>query len=148
MITSAFCSNVAYTTLFSCKNNGYTWASRQRDGSHNFVSGINHNYTQYGGAVFGFGNVITAPWSTVTGGAFNMAGGVASSVTGGANNIAGGENGSVSGGYKNIAAGIQSSVTGGSFNNAGGRVSSVGGGDHRSTINAYEWAAGSFLERF
>ncbi|NOU22908.1 MAG: hypothetical protein HOO93_14205 [Methyloglobulus sp.] len=148
MTTRAFCSNPAYRSPLPCSVNGYTWSSRQRDGSHNFVSGMNHNYTQYGGAIFGYANIINAPWSTVVGGAFNITEGVASSVTGGAGNIARGENASVSGGYGNLASGIQSTVTGGSSNNAGGRASSVGGGDHRSTINAYEWAAGSLFERF
>lgn len=146
LVTGSFCSNGAYISPIPCGSNGYKWESRQRSGSHNIVSGVNHNYTQYGGVVLGFGNVINSPWSTVTGGAFNTAGGPASSVTGGAGNIARGENASVSGGTKNVAAGIQSSVTGGSFNTAGGRLSSVSGGNQRSAVNTNEWAAGSLFE--
>lgn len=143
-----FCSFAVYKNMYDCVGNGYLWGSHHREGSHNIISGINHNYTQYGGAVFGFANIINAPWSTVTGGAFNRTHGAASSVSGGAGNIASGENASVSGGSENVASGIQASVTGGSSNSAAGLQSSVSGGNHRSTINSNEWAAGGLLEHF
>jgi len=54
-----------------------------RTGSHNLVLGAGHGYSSWGGFIAGFGNTISSPSATVSGGAENMAGGFASSVSGG-----------------------------------------------------------------
>lgn len=87
-----------------------------RSGSHNIVVGKAHNYSSYGGLVVAFQNSITAPWASVTGGAYNQAIGGGCSVSGGSNNQAG-------------APGVAySSVSGGSGNEASGNTASIGGG--------------------
>jgi len=54
-----------------------------RTGSHNLVVGAGHVYSSWGGFVAGFGNTISGPCASVSGGAGNTAGGYASSVSGG-----------------------------------------------------------------
>ena len=54
-----------------------------RSGSHNIVVGGGHNFTSYGGLVAGYGNTISGPCATVSGGAANTASGMYSSVSGG-----------------------------------------------------------------
>lgn len=88
-------------------------------GSHNLVIGTENTYTSYGGLVAGWGNGITAPYASVSGGNYNTATGFAASVTGGFLNNAGGRDGtpnlmaSVSGGYGNEAEGAYSAILGG-----------------------------------
>jgi len=54
-----------------------------RTGSHNVVVGTGHGYSSWGGFVAGFGNTVSGPCASVSGGAENTAGGFASSVSGG-----------------------------------------------------------------
>jgi hypothetical protein len=142
----------------TCTSNGGIWAPNQRTGSHNLIVGNKNVYTQYGGLVAGYGNVVNAENSSVSGGENNIALGPVSSVTGGRNNkasgywswigsgsgntasgsnssvssgqlgIASGAYASVNGGYKNTASGYYSTVSAGSENIAAGNSSSVSGG--------------------
>jgi hypothetical protein len=54
-----------------------------RTGSHNLVVGSGHGYSSWGGFVAGFGNTISGPYASVSGGSGNTAAGYASSVSGG-----------------------------------------------------------------
>jgi uncharacterized protein YoxC len=83
-----------------------------RGGSHNIV-GAHHGYRSYGGLVAGVENMISGPYASVSGGAFNNAKAVGSSVSGGFNNEAGGDYASVCGGNSNRASGEDSAVSGG-----------------------------------
>lgn len=83
---------------------GYNEASSRTDmctGSHNLIVGHANDYTQYGGIVVGYNNVISGPFSSVSGGNSNTAS-------------------SVSGGASNTASGILSSVSGGDNHESGG----------------------------
>jgi hypothetical protein len=102
-----------------------------KTGSHNLVVGLMHNYSSYGGSVFGRNNIISGDYSSVSGGSRNTASGGYSSV---------------SGGYNNMASALYSSVSGGSNNTASGETSSVSGGNTREASGAYDWRAGSLLE--
>ncbi len=130
----AICSMGDYTTQADCENNGGTWATNQRQGSHNVVIGNEHQYTQYGGFVTGIGNVINGTWASVSGGYENTASGEAASVSGGGGNTASGEAASVSGGEVNIASGWAASISGGRDNTASGEAASVSGG-HKNTAS-------------
>lgn len=101
---------------------------RDRSGSHNLIMGEDNGYTSIGGIVVGFANSISAPYATITGGAYNASSGSFSTVTGGEINLATGEGASVSGGFGGVASGRWSSVSGGQSNTAEGEVSSVSGG--------------------
>jgi len=91
----------------------------RRDGSHNLVVGYRNNYSQHGGIVVGLENEISGPFSSVSGGWFNLASGGLSSVSGGDHNTASGNRSSVSGGVANTASGLNSAVGGGFNKNAG-----------------------------
>jgi hypothetical protein len=84
-----------------------------RGGSHNIVVGAHHGYRSYGGLVAGVENMISFPYASVSGGAFNNARAVGSSVSGGFNNEAAGDYASVCGGNSNRAIGEDSAVSGG-----------------------------------
>jgi len=53
-----------------------------RTGSHNVVVGVGHGYSSWGGFVTGFGNTVSGPQASVSGGAENTAGGYAASIRG------------------------------------------------------------------
>ncbi len=143
---SDFCSDGAYDNQSNCESNGNYWAGSFKSGSHNLVVGSGHSYSQYGGVVFGYQNVINGSYATVSGGNANTASGLSSSVSGGEANTASGWSSSVSGGYNNTASGGSSSVSGGEFNTASGNYSSVSGGAYRSATGMYDWVAGSLFE--
>ena len=87
-----------------------------KSGSHNLVVGQGHTYSSYGGIVVGHNNSITGEFSSVSGGNFNSASGLASSVVAGSGNTAFGDYSSVSGGGFNSASGSNSSVLGDFYN--------------------------------
>jgi len=89
-----------------------------RTGSHNLVLGDENEYISYGGLVAGYGNTISGPYT------------------------------SVSGGKNNIASGIMSSVSGGYQNSASGGASSVSGGESRSVSGPSDWRAGTLFESY
>ena len=114
-----------------------------RSGSHMLITGMNNDYTSFGGIVAGTmngstghfasvlgggGNNATGDFSVVLGGIANTASGFFSTVAGGAENTASGDLASVTGGEGNTASGTGSSVSGGGSNVAAGTNSTVGGG--------------------
>jgi len=116
-----------------------------RTGSHNFITGTGHEFTSYGGAVFGQNNEIAGAYATVTGGVENVASGDKSTVTGGGSNIASSGGTSINGGFGNRSEGFFSSVTGGTENVATGNFSSVNGGGHNHASGTYAWVGGGKL---
>ena len=128
-----------------------------RSGSHNLVVGIDHTFNSYGGFIAGFGNNITAPYASVSGGRDNSASGsyasvsggkdnrangLGSSVSGGRDNTASSNQATVSGGFDNTASGLQSSVSGGAGNTASGPHSSVSGGAVNTAIGGSSSVSG------
>lgn len=109
-------------------NENFSQPVRPRTGSHNLILGEENGYTSTSGLVVGFANSVTAPYSTITGGAFNTSSGMFSSVTGGEQNIATVEGATVGGGRNGQATGIRSSVTGGENNIATAEGATVSGG--------------------
>jgi hypothetical protein len=133
-----------------------------RTGSHNLIVGTNHNYSSYGGIVFGNGNTISGSYASVSGGLYNTASGGNSSVSGGESNTASGqyssvsggyagvadnESSSVSGGFNNQANAPYSSVSGGDGNNASGTGSSISGGAYHTVTGWADWAAGGLFQQ-
>lgn len=120
-----------------------------RTGSHNLVIGIDHGYTSYAGflagrhnkisgtssSVMGYGNEVTASYSSVSGGYFNTASGIYSSVSGGYANTTSAAYASVSGGRDNTAGGNYASISGGRNNEASGMSSFVAGGGGANDID-------------
>ncbi len=100
----------------------------ERSGSHNVIIGEDHGYTNAGGLVAGFQNIISGAYASVTSGANNDAQGLASSVSGGTLNVTFARLSSISGGATNAASGIDASVSGGRSNDATGELSSISGG--------------------
>ena len=115
-----------------------------KSGSHNLVVGQGHTYSSYGGIVVGHNNSITGEFSSVSGGNFNTASGLASSVVAGSGNTAFGDYSSVSGGDFNTASGLASSVSGGTYNVAEGSRSSVSGGGFNSASGSNSSVLGDF----
>ncbi len=115
-------------------------ASSVSGGSGNTTSG---NYSSVSG---GLTNAASGTLSSVSGGWDNVASANSSSVSGGRENVASGIASSVNGGRDNMASGISSSISGGSSNEASGSNSSVSGGYERTTINTYNWRAGTLSE--
>jgi len=130
----------------SCTAAGGTWALNHKSGSHNLIVGDRHNYSRWGGVVFGAGNTSNYNSASVTGGQNNVASGSLSSVSGGNGNQATAQVSSVSGGAGNTASHTASSVSGGSSNTASGVQSSVSGGSSRSATTINSWTAGGLTE--
>jgi hypothetical protein len=135
-----------------------TCTTGPKTGSHNLVIGGGNFYSMYAGQVAGFGNTISGPFDSVTGGNRNTANGDFASVSGGAGNTSnsnaswvggGGFNtasapgASVSGGVGNIASGDNTSVSGGEDNTASGPGASISGGFGLAQPAGDGWAAGS-----
>jgi len=78
------------------------------------------------------------PYSTVSGGRYNIATGLYGSVSGGYSNIANGENSSISGGVYHDAPGSNASVSGGYNNTASGNSASVLGGFSQNATGTYQ----------
>ena len=131
----------------------------QRTGSHNLVVGREHEYTNFGGFVAGYRNMVVGPYASVSGGSGNIAigpyasvsGGYANSathlyasVTGGSYNVASLDYATVSGGSYNTASGSSASVSGGWANSASGPRSSVSGGYGNTASNLYATVSGGF----
>jgi hypothetical protein len=114
-----------------------------KNGSHNLVVGIGHNYSSFGGFVAGRDNTVSREYASVSGGNGNTASGRSSSVSGGNGNTASGQHSSVSGGAGNTASGDTSSVSGGQINTASGSASSVSGGFTRAASGQFDWRAGA-----
>ncbi len=120
-----------------------------RGGSHNLIVGDEHGYGSYGGLVAGYQNKIGLPFTSVTGGECNIAGGsgpppagcpivpdvggFGQTVSGGADNVASGAKASVAGGYMNVASSAASSIAGGMFNQALGGAAAIAGGYNNAT---------------
>jgi hypothetical protein len=62
-----------------------------KTGSHNLILGVYNHYTSSGGLVAGYGNSISAPFASVSGGVNNTASGTYASVSGGNGNTASGQ---------------------------------------------------------
>ena len=69
-----------------------------KTGSHNLVVGPENRYFSYGGLVVGSQNTISGPFSSVSGGVFNIASGNFSSVSGGNGHTASGDSNWAAGG--------------------------------------------------
>ncbi len=125
---------------------GYNEAHPVNDvktGSHNLVAGNQNSYSNYGGVVFGFNNIVSNIYSSVSGGRYNTASGDYSSVSGGYGNTASVSRSSVSGGMYNTASGALSSVSGGAGNTASHTYSSILGGNTTSSSADYEAVLGT-----
>jgi hypothetical protein len=127
------CSDGRYASQGVCENNGNVWAVSHKSGSHTLVIGPGHSYSQWGGLLAGYRNVVNGIAAAVSGGSDNQAGGAYSSVSGGGTNRASGANSSVSGGFINITT-------------AGADHASVSGGVLKLANGEYDWAAGSLYE--
>jgi hypothetical protein len=125
-----------------CAAAGGTMACNHKNGSHYLVVGDAHNYSQYGGVVFGLKNTCNGPWATVTGGYANHAGGVCATVSGGHEHLVDGLNASASGGCCSFVHGFAASVTGGSQNIADGSHASVTGGRGNQATGQYSHVCG------
>jgi hypothetical protein len=99
-----------------------------RSGSHNLVVGDDNGWSNYGGIVAGYGNLISGIYGSTSGGFGNTASGDYSSVSGGTGNTAGGPYTTVIGGDSNTATGREASITGGVLNSATGTGASILGG--------------------
>jgi hypothetical protein len=99
-----------------------------KTGSHNLVVGVGHNYTSYGGAVFGLENSIQGPYSNVLGGSLNLSEGTSSVVISGILNSASGDMSAVVAGSHNTASGEYSATLAGTVASASARYSAVVGG--------------------
>lgn len=125
-----------------CTAAGGTLATNHKSGSHYVVVGDEHNYSQYGGVVFGFRNNANGPWATVTGGSQNHAGGRSASVSGGHEHLVDGRDASASGGCCSYVHGSGASVTGGSQNKVTGSHASVAGGRNNHAAGQYSHISG------
>src|SRR5690606_4002008 len=67
------CSLGMHADEENCTKNGGTWAVSHKSGSHYVVVGPQHNYSQYGGLLAGYGNSSTGWFASATGGAGNQA---------------------------------------------------------------------------
>jgi hypothetical protein len=129
-------------TQADCAAVNGTWEINHKNGSHNLIVGVAHNYAAsasiaagyqnsvaYDSAVaFGMENHAVSPGASATGGFRNWAFEIASSVSGGSENEAVGPVSSISGGFQNLTGGFYSSIGGGTRNFATGAISSVTGG--------------------
>ena len=120
-------------------------------GSHNLVVGFGHSYSDFGGLISGYNNIMDAPAGAVLGGQSNIVSSDFAVVVGGYSNGADAAYSVVSGGYYNDATSDYSVVTGGSNNEASGNYSVVSGGSYneasasKSTVSggSYNEAAAS-----
>jgi len=111
-----------------------------RTGSHNLVVGSKNNYSPYGCKVVGFHNDLAAPFSTICGGAANVAMETHAAIGGGGNNIA--ARGSVvSGGYGNKALSKATAIGGGKDNTVSASWAAISGG-RDNTASAHYSAIG------
>lgn len=117
-----------------------------RSGSHNLVVGPGHQYSSYGGAVFGADNTISGEHATVTAGSGNTASGRFSTVSASFLNTASGTYAAVSGGCEHVASGTFSAVSGGQRNRASGDWGSVSGGLDRAALAEHDWQAGEAFQ--
>jgi len=145
-------------------------------GAHNLIVGFGHSYSDFGGLISGYNNVMDAPagavlggqsnavssdfavvvggysgaadapYSVVTGGYYNDATSDYSVVTGGHYNEASGDYSVVSGGSYNAASGSKSTVSGGSYNEAAASDSAVSGGRGGVTAHIYSTIGGGMGE--
>lgn len=143
---AAVCSDGIYLEQSRCTGNGGSWAVSHKSGSHNVVIGREHAYSQPGGLVAGFRNVINGAEASVVGGSDNIASGPDATVSGGGSNTASGLLASVSGGYFNTASGANASVGGGAGNTASGEDSTVSGGLNRTAIGFWNWTGGGLSQ--
>ena len=107
------------------------FGARLRTGSHNIATGIDNEFTSYGGYVGGISNGINGSYSVVLTGSDNVAEGVVSCIIGG---------------LLNNALGLGSIVVGGKENVADGFQAVVSGGLQRAVMDDYDWRGGSLLE--
>jgi hypothetical protein len=131
------CSLGAYTNQTDCTTNSGTWAISHKTGSHNIVTGYQHNYSRYGGLVAGSSNTISGTYATVSGGVLNSASGSRSSVSGGNNNTAYAIYSAISGGESNLAgngACTENGICTGSGSTSIGQSSTISGGYQNKTI--------------
>jgi len=113
-------------------------SGKEQTGSHDLILGEEQTFTAYGGILAGYGNTVSGPFASVTGGKLNTASGLMASVSGGTLNTANSAyTASVGGGYWNTASGPYASVTGGGKNVASGEQSSVSGGWKNAAIGTY-----------
>jgi trimeric autotransporter adhesin len=131
----------------------------EQTGSHDLILGEEQTFTSYGGIVAGWGDTISAPFASVSGGRSNSASRESASVSGGINGVASGFVASVSGGrsanatgneswvgggFNNIASGEEASASGGYQNVASGGTASVSGGFANKVPGVLSWVGGGF----
>lgn len=117
---------------------GYNEADgdESRAGSHNLIVGEYHDWTSYGGVVFGYENTVTGAYSTVSGGLLNTVSGNFAAVSGGSQGEASGSYAVISGGYSNTSSGAYTVVSGGTNNTAEGSTAAVSGGDSNTATGS------------
>jgi hypothetical protein len=125
-----------------------------RTGSHNIVVGTRNTYASYGGLVASSCNSVLAPYASVSGGgadpAVNQARGNVvsarwSSISGGNDNDATSEFASISGGEGNLCSDRYASCSGGRSNMASGRWTSVSGGENNEAQMSWSSVTGGLF---
>ncbi len=142
-----------------CAAKGCPPLPARRQGSHNLVVGIGHQFTDLGALLAGVNGVSGAPsanvlggWNNqalsvmanVLGGELNQAIGRSSTVVGGFANVASGSFAAIAGGFGNLATNTGATVSGGNKGQATGEYSTVSGGFRRSATTSDSWAAGGY----
>lgn len=117
----------------------------ERNGSHNLVVGVAHDYTSFGGLVVGYSNAIRAPYASVSCGNSNTANGPFSSISGGVDNTTNGPRSSISGGQGSwtYVEALCSVISGGRGNSIRGRWDTISGGKELFDGDDFGWVAGS-----
>ena len=142
-----------------CAARGCPALPARREGSHNLVVGIGHQFSDLGALLAGVNSVSGAPsanvlggWNnqalsmtaSILGGEVNQAIGRSSVVVGGYANAASGSFAAIAGGFGNLATNTGATVSGGHTNQATGEYSTVGGGFRRNATAVDSWAAAGY----
>jgi hypothetical protein len=114
-------------------------------GSHDLILGEEQTFTSFGGLAGGWGETISAPFASVSGGRSGSASAENASVSGGINNVANAKYASVSGGSSSTASGEAAAVSGGQENIASAASSSVSGGGQNKASFREASVSGGFV---
>jgi hypothetical protein len=114
-------------------------------GEYSTVSGGANNIASgfYSSVSGGHGNTASGEYSAVSGGETGIASEFCTSISGGWQNTASAGHSSILGGRQNQTSGGSATVSGGANNIANGLYSSVGGGEGRSVTGQSDWRGGS-----
>jgi len=116
-------------------------------GEKDYPNRVTDHYSTVGGgrgnqAGDGDGYPGSRPFSTVSGGVYNIASGNVATVGGGAFNTASNNFATIGGGKGNIASGLFAAISGGYSNTVSGRCSAVSGGNNNMVTATYAFIGG------